>query len=376
MLIFFFVGSLFVSIKTKHYHNENQENSINKNKHNLRSFYVLIILIIIFRTIDSLVIIKGILDDIPIWEVRRWGLGAYGIDTNPLVDRRSFIEEVFRVLVLKPFWWLVPPVVAFNLFNIETKKKHTTLLVLSLLALVLGSFSGGGGRLVYIYFFGCFFFAFQSLSNKSHFKQFNMKRYKKYAYTMFVFALIMVLLITNVRIGMGTFIKHTYTYFALAPTLLSIWLSDLMESTPLFGMLTFFGAHSHFFRIFQFLGLEVFIPQTYYETFHWILNAEVYRDVGAGNLNAFVTPIYYFFIDGGYLFVCLASMISGIAVVRVFNNFKHNINIKTFTFYSIILNVVFLSFMNIQTINSEFWLSLIFAYILLRPSKKQILLKH
>ena len=116
-------------------------------------------------------------------------------------------------------------------------------------------------------------------------------------------ALIIITLYTTIRTGPGKLIKQTYTYFALPPTLLSEWLPQIKNTEYTYGMTTFFGIHSYCFRVLETFKLKNMIPEVYERAYKNILNAEQFKDVGSGKSNAFVSPVYYLYLDGGYSFL-------------------------------------------------------------------------
>src|SRR5699024_3458204 len=123
------------------------------------------------------------------------------------------------------------------------------------------------------------------------------------------------------------------------------------------------------FRGLDTVGLDFLVPQIYNEAYSNILNAEIFKDVGYGIGNAFVTPIYYFFIDGGYPFVCIASFVFGCIITGFYEKFEENINIKSFAFYGLIMYGVFVSFMRIQTAIPAYIISFILVLILMKETK-------
>ena len=165
------------------------------------------------------------------------------------------------------------------------------------------------------------------------------------------------------RTEKGFFIE-VYTYFALPPTLLSLWLPQIKNVEYTYGLLSFFGIHSYFFRILETIGLGALVPEIYNNAYDHILNAEIFKNTGYGVGNAFVSPIYYFMIDGGYLFVCIASYFFGVIVSNLYNKFEENINIKTFVIYSLIMYGVFLTFIRIQTSIPSYIISFLFIYLI------------
>jgi hypothetical protein len=116
--------------------------------------------------------------------------------------------------------------------------------------------------------------------------------------------------------------------------------------------------------------MDSLVPEIYNTSYQHILNAEVFRDVGYGVGNAFVTPIYYFFIDGGYPFVCIASLIFGLIVSNQYKKITGNMNVKNFVMYYVIMYGVFVTFMRIQTAIPSYIIAFILIAILFR--KKEI----
>ena len=376
MIIFFFIGSYISKINVRKNKKPNSLLSINKKMNNFflkikkiynnelktMLIYLLFALFIIFTLIDCVIVVESLMDGIPMHTIRHWRMGTFGVDQNPILSRRTFLEEIFRNVVLNPFELAVPPYAAYCFFNPKEKaKKKYLILVLSLAVLLLSSLAGGGGRLGFIYYFGSFLIGFLYF-----YKVYDVKKKRKYIKTVFcllLFGVIGTFLYTQVRTSAG-FVKQFYTYFALPPTLLSIWLPKLDGVSNTFGLLTTFGIHSYFFRGLDAIGLDFLVPEIYDVTFQHLLNAEKFFQVGYGVGNAFVTPIYYFMIDGGYFFVCLASFIFGILTSKLYNGLMKKNNMRNFIIYCLILYGVFLTFMRIQTAIPTYIISFLIVFFL------------
>lgn len=332
-------------------------------------FYILSFCIILFNIIDIIIIIKELANGNPMWQIRNWSLEPFG-SNNPILDRRSFLESIFRSVILTPFETIIPPIAAYYFFNSKTNKQRIMLLTTSLFVLLSSSIAGGGGRLGFIYYIGCFLLAFFIMCKNKSISQEKVKKYKKIMLSFVAAGGIFIIAYTVIRTGMGHLIKQTYTYFALPPTLLSIWLPDLENVNHTYGMTSFFGIHSYFFRGLDTIGLDFLVPQIYNEAYNHILNAEIFRNVGYGVGNAFVTPIYYFFIDGGYPFVCIASFAFGYITQRFYERVEKKVNIKSFTLYCLVIYGVFVSFMRIQTAIPAYIISFVLVYLLMKRVKK------
>lgn len=369
MLIFFAIGVLFnIFIKKKKIKKAKHLKNDKKIELRYKIYYLLCFFIIFFYIIDIIIIIQELQKGTPLWQIRNWTLDPVGSD-NPILNRRSFLESIIRNIILSPFELIIPPITAFYFFNEENKRRKYILFVVSLLVLVTSSIAGGGGRIGFIYYIGCFILAFFVIYKKEGQSKEKTKKYLKYIGIFLVLGIIFIFGYTILRTGFGNIIKQIYTYFALPPTLLSIWLPDLENVNHTFGLTTFFGIHSYFFRVLDTIGLDFLVPQIYNDTYLYITNAEIFKEVGYGVGNAFVTPIYYFYIDGGYFFVCLASMFFGYIVSEIFERFERNINIKNFAIYSLVTYGVFVTFMRIQTAIPAYIIAFIFIEILFKKNK-------
>lgn len=374
MLGFFYIGHLLSRIKINKKNKtldekiKNDTEEVKEIKPLFKVFYFLSFLIILFNIIDFIIIIKELIKGTPMWQIRNWTLEPYG-SINPILGRRSFIEELIRSIILTPFAMLIPPITSYYFFNIDDNKQRYKLLINSLIVLITTSIAGGGGRLEFIYYFGSFLLEFYIIYKNKEISKDIVKKYKKIIICILVFGIVFVALYTIFRTGIGNIIKQVYTYFALPPTLLSIWLPNLKNIDYTYGMTTFFGLHSYFFRVFDTIGLDFLIPNIYNQAYTHILNAEIFKTVGYGIGNAFVTPIYYFMVDGGYIFVCIASLFFGYFVDSLHNKFEENINARTFVVYTLIMYGTFLTFIRIQTAIPAYIISFIFTFIVLREVK-------
>ena len=346
MLLFFMVGSLVGKYIKLSFNKHLSFNKTAISYINLKLFYFLSALFIIFASIDCLIVLQGYIKHVPAYIIRSWRLAPYG-SNNPMLNRRSFAEEILRSIIVSPFESLIYPIAAYSML-IQKNKNSRYIITISILSLILSSFAGGGGRFNYLYIVGCILLAcIISVKNKNVSKQ-KKRKYKKVVLFSILLCLIVVMFFTSLRTGKGNFVKQAYTYFALPPTLLSIWLKELKNVPHTYGMLSTFGIHSYFFRLLQAIKMDFLVPQVYNTAFQHILNAEKFRDVGYTVASAFVTPIYYFYIDGGYIFTAFMSMFCGYIVSHIYIRCINNMDIKNFTYYCLIMYVVFLTFCRFQ----------------------------
>ena len=325
----------------------------------IKIYLAMCILLIIFNIIDCILVLKYISNGTPAWQVRNWSLEPFG-SSNPILDRRSFLEDVFRNVILSPLSMIIPPVTAYIVFRTKGKKFRLTCFIISLLVLVTSSFASGGGRLGFIYYAGCFELAFLTLRNAKSIK----KNISKKMLALVAVVISAVVGFTVFRTGVGNMVKQTYTYFAVPPTLLTKWLPEIEKSPKTYGMTSFFGVHSYVFRAAEIIGAKQIVPELYEESFRHVLDAEKFLDVGYGVANAFVTPVYYFMIDGGYVFVSLASIFFGLISAWVFRLFLEKKDILRFIVYILIMYGVIVSFMRIQTSIPTYILAFMYIFLM------------
>ena len=335
-------------------------------------FYIICIMVITLNVIDAIIVFKHLFNGVPMWQIRNWTLAPFN-SNNPILSRRSFIESFIRNVVFEPFGLLIHPVAAYYLFFDENKKDKKIMIILSILTVISVSLAGGGGRLTYVYFVMCYLLAFFTFRKSAKSKSSILKKYKKViiAFTLIAFAI--VIGFTVIRSGGRGFANETYRYFAMPPTLLSEWLPKIKVEPHTYGLLTTFGIHSYFFRGLNQVGMTSLVPNIFNDSFRHLLNAERFINIGSGNANAFVTPVYYFYLDGGFIFVVIASLFFGFLITHVFNRIDKKLDVRNFMLYMIIMYGVFVSFMRIQTAIPSYIIAILFVYIL---TKKDTGKKH
>lgn len=308
MIVFFFAGGVVCS----KWQRTVQPVKVREEIHvRWKVYYLLLIIIIIVELCDCVLLLKYYNEGIEMTQLRVWVSEPWGSE-NPILSRRTLWEESFRTLILTPFEALISPITAYVMFQpSKTNRKKGILFCASLIHLLLGSLAGGGGRLGFIFYGGCFLLAYLTFVKRDSLDRQKTKMYRVGFGIAAICGFVLIIVYTIVRSGRGAFLKQAYTYFAMPPTLLSEWLPELKEATHTWGGLTLFGLHSYFFRVLEVLKLDFWIPDMYSELYQHILNADKFLYLGFGTGNSFVTPIYYFYIDGGYFFVCAASAVLG-----------------------------------------------------------------
>ena len=275
MLIGFLIGSIIYCIisenfkfKKKKINSKKEKNLVKFNGNNkiiLNSFQKNILYIMYFLSISILIfdvflVIRYLFNGIPMWQIRNWTLEPFG-SSNPIMGRRTFVEELFRTMFVSTFNLIAPAISAYILFNENNDKGYKfNFSILSIVILLFECLSNGGGRLSIICFLGFYFLAFLYSYDKI---KINFKKIKKLFLIFIIIGFLMVASLSALRNGFGSFIRECYRYFAMSPTLLSEWLPEIMNTEHTYGFLTFFGLHGYFFRGLSFIGLDFLVPKLY-----------------------------------------------------------------------------------------------------------------
>ena len=365
MIIFFEIGYFIIFLSK--FQVKTNEKKVRLRK---KMFWTFSLLSIFFCILDITIVILQYKKGTPMWQIRNWSLAPYG-SSNPILDRQSFFEVVLRNIILTPFNAIIGQIAAYKFFTETEKKEKYSYSIIAIVYLILGSMSSGGGRLGFITFVGYYFLAFfLSIKNKK-LDDSTIKKYRKYIIVLGILGILAVSFYTIIRVGANNILKQIYTYFALPPTLLSIWIPTIEETKLTYGFTTLFGIHSYIFRVLEHIGLKKLIPGLYYISFNNITNAEKFLNVGYGLANAFVSPVYYFMLDGGIPAVIIFSLIFGIIISAMSKtlNKMGNINLRYFVIYCLIMYGVFISFMRIQTAIPTYIISFIYCYIFIGSVK-------
>lgn len=325
-------------------------------------FYFLCALVILFNFIDLILVIINLENGTPMWQIRNWTLAPYG-SNNPILARRSFLEELIRTLICSPMTLILPGVASYFWFHRKHSPRRLFLMILAILTLCLNAIAGGGGRLGFLFLILCMFCSYYLMHRSTA-----ARKIPKPTIILLVSTLGLMILATTFRTGFGNLFKQFYTYFAMPPTLLSIWLPTLASTSHTFGLLTLFGVFSYPLRLLNLLGLSAFVPPVFDTAMTTMLNAEKFVPTGAGISNAFVTPVYYFFADGGIVFIILASLIFGVLVVYLARRLEHHTDLRKFLFYILIMYGILVSFMRIQTVIPNYLIGFLLVAWIFKPT--------
>lgn len=360
MNICFFLGGLVKMPRKKAKILSKQEIECNE-----RWFFILLIISIVFKSFGFFSALQSIASGAQWWQIRQSQYILYGTDPSS----NSLMWEVIENVVVNPFATLLIPISAYLIFRAPNKRITRIANCFTILFTIMDTVSGGGGRLGYIYLIGCYIYSFLFLHDRQKIKNIYKKYKRKIKKILFV-SLTVLVFVTIFRVGVNNVFRQIYTYFGMTPALLDVNLAGMEYAERTFGLLTLFGFHSYIFRFFSMIGIQWIVPEAYERAYQYLLSGNTFKQVGFGTANAFVSPAYYFYLDGGIIFVIFASFIFGVIVSNAYYSIRKNLNIKTFCIYSLIMNAVFLTFIRIQTVIPSFVISIFLVLILVNKRKK------
>ena len=333
---------------------------------NEKIIFILAFIGIVFKFINFVEAFQNILNGAQWWQVRQAAYAVYGSEEAG----NSLFREILENVIVIPFTNIAIPISAYLFFR-EPKRLMTKMMVTYfVLSTVLDSISGGGGRLGYIYIAGCYIYSFLMLD-----RQVVKQIYVKYRRKIILISIILggvLIMITVYRVGIDNLFRQVYTYFGMTPALLDVNLKLNEHPQYTFGLLTLFGFHTYIFRFLNVVGLDFLIPRIYEISYEYLLNGNTFKQVGFGTANAFVSPVYYFYLDGGVLFVVIASFAFGVILSNCFRKVRINMNEMNFCYYTLMMNGVFLTFIRIQTAVPAFVISFFMVKFLMTKKISKI----
>ena len=148
---------------------------------------------------------------------------------------------------------------------------------------------------------------------------------------------------------------------------------DAMEYQT-YGFAALNGLFTSIFFILKNLGITNY-PVLFQETVQYI-NVENFVSIGQNvYFNAFVTPFFYFYLDGRYIGVILGSFLYGIIASLSYNNMKRNLTLKHILLFMIVIQGLATSIIRFQFIDMAYFLSFVYVLFLFRKRRIKIKLK-
>ncbi len=335
---------------------------------NMPIIKILFIASIILISIDSIIALRYLLAGNSYAAIRMWLSETYENSTNPIDARKTYLEQVFRVVVIEPFQTAVIPLGVVDFVFNENKNK---LFPFSLVLIILGIFSTGGARLAIVYFILTMAFGFQikGIKLKAFSRRITIKDLIPKIFI--IVSIIGILSLTLIRSYSGI-VREVYYYLSLCIPLLDYWTPTIIESGHTWGVLSLFGL----LRI-PFIILEKIFngaPAVFDTAKDYILQANTFHVVGERSGNSFVTPFYYLYLDFGYIGIFFGMFILGAILETYYKRIKVKANIKDYYIFLLLLQVTMTTFIRWQFIGTSFCMAFMMVFVLFKKNtnKKQV----
>lgn len=329
---------------------------------NYRFIYLMAYITIFFLLIDLFIAVRYMMRGYSFVQVRTWMTETYSASTNPIMSRRSFIEQIFRVMVLSPFQMAVNPLCAVDFFFGNRSKR---LLILTLVIQLMGIVAGGGARLGVI-LLGVSFITTYSIFIKKYGHKNRKVAPKKRRMRLLILVGCLAVAFLTLRRSSVRILEEAYYYFALCMPLLSYWLPIIKTYGHTHGMMSLFGIA----RV-PFLALDkvgIYTSGTYTRAYEYMIAANTFHNIGHRVANSFVTPYYYMYIDGGYFAVIIGMILIGIIASKVYRKVVQTYDLKAIYFMLMIDIGLFYTFIRLETTATNYVFALIFAVFFFKRS--------
>lgn len=270
----------------------------------------------------------------------------------------SNLERLLWTFAIFPIG-LAAMTISLYAYFIEENKKFLPISLVLTTCIALTN----GGR-VYFLFFLLLFVYFSLVSRKVFRKRnviiFLILLYVSYSITYFI--------TTARQIEQSTF-ESLYVYF----TGCFPFMESKMNQIDTMGFhsygLAFFNAPLTFIEmLLSNLGLMDY-SSLLMKTNDFINSFQEYENIGSANFNAFVSIFFTFYMDAGIPGVIIESFLFGCFASYLFYKVKYNRDPLSIGLYSVLINVIFISFVRWQLGRLEFFLS--FVYLWLFFSRKR-----
>lgn len=331
--------------------------------------YILFGITILYLLYRSYSIIQLLISGNSLWEIRK----LY-FTTGSVVTSSKFIQ-VYDVYVNKTLVELIFPTVSAIAFF---KYKKRMMLIVSIVIAILNSLISGG-RLVFYYMFVLLVFSMLIYSKYSinlkgfSIKNLNWQIFKKkgfyYVAIPIVFCFAAIWALTSIRSGTSLF-HEAYIYFAGCMPHLDLRLGIIDKHHYFtYGIAIISGILKPIFICLNnVLGLPY--PQ-FYTTDLNLLNVNNFVFIGKDlKFNAFVTPFFYFYLDGGIIGVILGSALYGAICAFSYRKAVDCPNIRNIALYLLIIVGITTSMIRFQFVMPAYVLA--FVGILFLFTKKHI----
>lgn len=360
-LFSFFIGYLFIDLlKSKGKQIKKERDSqpsksleFNPNYKILFFIYIIVIVFLSYRTFQVLIEVS---QGTTLTEIRNHSQNILEL---------SGLYNLTNNYVIKPIVFALIPLAVIDLFIGKRK-----ILLPSFIVALLYAFSEGG-RFIFLYYI-IQFFAGAIIFKK---KIIVTKKTKRRIFLLLTTSIIFILFITNIRSSDTSILKSAYMYLSGAIPHLDYRLGIIADSDRTLGLSFVMGYLTTFFVILNGFGILPY-PEFYNKAIE-LGYVEDFVRIGEDSLfNAFVTPFYYFYLDGGILGILIFSFIYGLTFTLVYYFLQQRPTIMLLSVYLLLLQGALTSMVRWQFYNPTYSLSFVFLFFIVKLAVKKSIVKH
>lgn len=374
-LIFFAVGFYIMSSWRKKYRFVINKGRINTNK--IRENYVIRYKLLYFIGICTILYLARKLPLV----VSEFTKGNYFAvvrnlaqdTTSSLNNADSEIINALRVLIFNPFSLAILPITAVDFWMGKRDKKLLLICITIIVMRVLTE----GGRIIIVYFAVHLFIAFIYSGKLIDLKMIKEKIRSRRKQIRLLVIVLLVLIVAIIQTSLSRegdrLLRVTYYYFSMQPNMLEIWNNIALERGIVgYGEASLNGFIFPVLYIFKNI-FKLSFPEHWNMVYQLILDTDSQWQLIAGSAqraNAYVSNIYFFYVDGRILGVIIGSIIYGGLVGYCYVAVKNNTNMKVVCIYSMLIQCIYMSFSTFQFSSPYFGIALL--YIILFAFKRKM----
>lgn len=283
----------------------------------------------------------------------------------------NILINLLRNYIIQPFLIFLYPVSAYCLISLKENKiskvknvKKYIFIFSSILAIM--QLFTSGGRATVVYLLVHIIIVLRLLDGKMM-----VSKKLKIIIGICILSVIIGVYYISVSRGIDKVGESMIAYLCGCVPLLDYYISDIITT----GYYTYGGAflYGMLNLFFTFLGNVGFDEPQFMDYLLNQLYVEENVVVGPSvKMNAFVSWLFYFFKDGGYIALIIESMLYGIFAQVFYKKIiqrikgRVRIDIRKLIIYAIITNTILFSMVRFQFINYHYFLAIVFVFIFIK----------
>lgn len=326
-----------------------------------RSLYLFILLGIILMipymiNIKNILMVNAVSDGLLL--ARNSLTAGDGVVHGSTSDLRFFLYTI----IVEPLCFVLPPIMACDMLY----GKKDKILLFGTISIILMKTLFVVNRATAVY--AVFMILIVYYCNKD--KICISRKIKGYLYLLSFLLGLIFIYVSYIR-NYGDFLQSIYTYLFSSLILLDTHL-DNIEASDLysFGFASLFGFYNKIYTVIKVIaGFDY--PEFYETLVYMIASTEDFHYLGGEMImNAFVTPLWYLYLDGRYIGIIVGMLIYGFCVEKSRLLCIEDHNCRTDSLYAFLFLGVVLSIVRLSFSSHSYAFGLLMLFLFTKASKK------